>query len=147
MQILRAVAFARVHAPACAGPWGAHAVRVLDLVSPSIRSRLRRSRPVHLAAVVVLALVLGGCAAGDPQFTPEHPAGFWLGLWHGIISWITLIVGIFEPGVEVYERSNNGGWYDFGFLLGATSIWGGGSSAGYHRSRRGRRRRDADTVV
>lgn len=99
------------------------------------------------AAGLMVALVLCSCAAGDPQFTPEHPAGFWLGLWHGMISWVTLIVGIFDQGVEVYERNNTGGWYDFGFLFGATSIWGGGSSAGYHRSRRSRRRRDADTVV
>lgn len=94
--------------------------------------------------LVVFALTLCGCVAGEPQFSPAHPANFWLGLWHGIISWITLIVGVFDQGVEVYERNNNGGWYDFGFLLGATSIWGGGSSAGYHRSRRRRgRRRDA----
>jgi hypothetical protein len=125
---------------------------VLDLVSTRLRSLLRRGTPVQrtaIIAVVVLALTLCGCAAGDPQFTPERPAGFWLGLWHGMISWITLIVGIFDQGVEVYERENTGGWYDFGFLLGATSIWGGGSSAGYHRSRRRWRgaRRDADTVV
>jgi hypothetical protein len=99
------------------------------------------------AAIVMLALALCGCTAGDPQFTPEEPANFWLGLWHGAISVITLIVGIFEPAVEVYERNNTGGWYDFGFLLGVTSVWGGGSSAGYHRSRRRRRDRfEADTV-
>lgn len=122
---------------------------MLDLASSPIDSLLRRPGLVRPAAAVVLAVVLCGCAAGDPQFTPEQPAGFWLGLWHGMISWITLIVGIFDQGVEVYERHNTGGWYDFGFLLGATSIWGGGSSAGYHRSRRSRRRNrgDADTVV
>jgi hypothetical protein len=126
---------------------------VLDLASTRLRALLRRNtfvqRPAAIAAVVVLAFVLCGCAAGDPQFTPERPAGFWLGLWHGMISWITLIVGIFDQTVEVYERNNTGGWYDFGFLFGATSIWGGGSSAGYHRSRRSRRRgrAEADTVV
>jgi hypothetical protein len=128
---------------------------VLDLASTRLRSLLRRGTSVQRAAiiaVVVLALALCGCAAGDPQLTSERPAGFWLGLWHGIISWVTLIVGIFDPSVEVYERNNTGGWYDFGFLLGATSIWGGGSSAGYHRSHRRWRggrgdRRDADTVV
>jgi hypothetical protein len=119
---------------------------VLDLASTRPRSSIRRGGRARSAAagaaVVVLALVLGGCAAGDPQFTPEDPANFWLGLWHGMISWITLVVGIFDEGVKVYEIDNTGGWYDFGFLLGATSIWGGGSSAGYHRSRR-RRRDDA----
>lgn len=27
----------------------------------------------------------------------------------------------------VYETNNTGGWYDFGFLLGVSCIWGGGS--------------------
>lgn len=118
---------------------------MLDLASTHLRSSIRRGRvrpAVAGVAVVMLVLVLCGCAAGDPQFTADHPANFWLGLWHGVISWITLIVGIFDEGVRVYEVDNTGGWYDFGFLLGATSIWGGGSSAGYHRSRR-RRRTDA----
>jgi hypothetical protein len=125
---------------------------VLDLASTRLRSLLRQrtfaQQSTVVAAAGVLALVLCSCAAGDPQFTPERPAGFWLGLWHGMISWITLVVGIFDQSVEVYERNNNGGWYDFGFLFGATSIWGGGSSAGYHRSRRRRRgRAEADTIV
>ncbi len=82
--------------------------------------------------------MLCSCAAGDPQLTAAHPAGFWLGLWHGMISWITLIVGIFDSGVQIYERNNTGGWYDFGFLFGASCALGGGS--------RVRRRRTADTA-
>lgn len=89
----------------------------------------------------MLALVLVGCTAGDPQFTADDPAGFWVGLWHGMISMVTLVIGIFNESVQVYERNNTGGWYDFGFLVGVTSVWGGGSSAGYHRSRRRRRDR------
>jgi hypothetical protein len=90
---------------------------------------------------VLLAVVVAGCAAGDPRFTTEDPAGFLAGLWHGIISMITLVIGIFTDGVEVYERNNTGGWYDFGFLLGVSSTWGGGSSTAYHR-RRWRSRRN-----
>jgi hypothetical protein len=84
--------------------------------------------------VAISAVVLVGCAAGDPRFTPDEPAGFWTGLWHGLISCITLIVGIFVDGVRVYEIDNTGGWYDFGFLLGVAMAWGGGSH-GYHRKR------------
>lgn len=96
-------------------------------------------RASRVALAVAVSIVLVGCAAGDPRFTAEAPAGFWVGLWHGAISFVTLVVGLFQEGVEVYERNNAGGWYDFGFLMGATSVWGGGSSAGYHRSRRGKR--------
>lgn len=74
-------------------------------------------------------LLLSACAAGDAQFTPESPADFWNGLWHGIISLITLIVHLFNDSVHVYEISNAGGWYDFGFLLGVICVWGGGSHA------------------
>jgi hypothetical protein len=46
------------------------------------------------------------------------PAGFWPGLWHGYIAPITFIVSLFDAGVGIYETENNGGWYNFGFLLG-----------------------------
>ena len=72
-------------------------------------------------------LLLSACTAGDAQFTSEIPAGFWYGLWHGIISVITLIIHVFNENVLVYEVNNTGGWYDFGFLLGVICIWGGGS--------------------
>ncbi len=80
-------------------------------------------------------VLLSSCTAGNPQFTQENPAGFWWGLWHGIISVICLIIHIFNESVAVYEVSNTGGWYDFGFLLGAICIWGGGSHA-THQSRK-----------
>ena len=77
--------------------------------------------------VFLLLLLLTSCAAGDAQFTPDHTAGFWYGLWHGVISFISMIIHVFNDNVMVYEINNSGGWYDFGFLLGVISIWGGGS--------------------
>ena len=57
-----------------------------------------------------------------------QPAGFWAGFWHGIIVPITFIVSIFNPNVRIYETSNRGRLYDFGFILGlAGSIGGSGS--------------------
>jgi hypothetical protein len=79
---------------------------------------------IHVVLAVLLLACAASCAAGDPRFTAEAPAGFWLGLWHGIIAIITLVIGIFDDSVRVYEIHNTGGWYDFGFLLGALSIWG-----------------------
>ncbi len=84
----------------------------------------------------VLALV-ASCAAGDPRFTADAPAGFWMGLWHGLIAWVALIIGLFNDHVEIYERVNTGGWYDLGFLLGATSLFGAGHQS--HRRWRGRK--------
>lgn len=93
-----------------------------------------------LAAVVVL-LALAGCAAGPNtlQGSPDPEgdvAGFWLGLWHGIIAPITFIISLFSDTVEMYDVHNNGGWYNFGFLLGVMIIFGGGGGG----TCRGRRR-------
>jgi len=76
---------------------------------------------------VPILLLLSSCTAGDSSFTADTPAGFWYGLWHGIISFISLIIHIFNDNVVVYEINNSGGWYDFGFLLGVIFLWGGGS--------------------
>ena len=73
-----------------------------------------------------VVLFLTACTAGDAQFTQQSPAGFFYGLWHGVISVVALIIHIFNDSVLVYETNNTGGWYDFGFLFGVTSIWGGG---------------------
>lgn len=80
---------------------------------------------------VMLIPILFACTAGNPQFSQETPAGFWYGLWHGIISVITLLIHVFNQNVSVYEINNSGGWYDFGFLLGVISVWGGSSHATY----------------
>ena len=52
------------------------------------------------------------------------PAGFWAGFWHGNIAGITFVVSLFNKGVSIYETHNNGGWYNFGFLLGVSSLFG-----------------------
>ncbi len=58
------------------------------------------------------------------------PAGFWPGFWHGLVSPITFLISLFNPGVRIYEVNNRGLLYDFGFLLGASiSLAGGGSQA------------------
>ena len=53
-------------------------------------------------------------------------AGFWLGIWHGLISPVTFIISIFSSGVRLYEVHNNGGWYNFGFVIGAGLFLSGG---------------------
>jgi len=84
-------------------------------------------RLLKFLAFIPVALLLASCAAGDAQFTQDDPAGFWYGLWHGIIAFISLIIHVFNDSVAVYETNNTGGWYDFGFLLGVICIWGGSS--------------------
>ncbi|MDF1596508.1 MAG: hypothetical protein P1T08_10505 [Acidimicrobiia bacterium] len=88
-----------------------------------------------LVTVILFALLLAACAAGpNPQVDVAtdngEMAGFWLGLWHGIILPIVFIISLFSDNVNVYEVFNNGGWYNFGFVLGAGTFLGGSSRAG-----------------
>ena len=70
-------------------------------------------------------LLVAGCAAGpNPVSTPHAPAGFWLGLWQGLIVPITFLVSLFNERVSIYEVHNNGNWYDFGFVLGIYIVFG-----------------------
>ena len=57
-----------------------------------------------------------------------NPAGFWAGLWHGLIMPFTFFVSLFDSGVRIYEANNNGRWYEFGFIIGASSAFGGTAS-------------------
>jgi hypothetical protein len=87
--------------------------------------------------VIVAALLLAACAAGaNPEVgtaaADGDVAGFFLGLWHGIISPVTFVISLFTDGVNIYEVHNNGNWYDFGFVLGAGILFGG-SFAGARR--------------
>jgi len=80
----------------------------------------RRSRPEAGAGIgVVVLLALASCAPGpNTQHAVAngagHIAGFWLGLWHGIIAPITFLISLFSSHVNVYEIHNNGNWYNFG---------------------------------
>ena len=94
------------------------------------RSTLRSTLPL----LVLCALVLAACAPGanplrDQAGDTGKLAGFWLGLWHGAIAWITFIVSLFDARVSVYEVHNSGWPYNLGFLFGAGAFHGGGASA------------------
>jgi|SRR5215475_12474549 len=106
---------------------------------------MTKRRLVLAALVPAAVLVLASCAAGpnDVAQTSTAAAGFWLGLWHGLISPITFPISLLNENVSIYEVHNNGNWYDFGFMLGVSAIFSGvfgGGMAGRSssRSRRGR---------
>ncbi len=50
-------------------------------------------------------------------------AGILLGLWHGIISPVTLVLSFAKPGVQMYEVHNDGSQYNLGFLLGVALVF------------------------
>jgi hypothetical protein len=81
------------------------------------------------------ALLLAACAPGPNEFAQTASvAGFWRGLWHGLIAPVTFVISLFNHNVGVYEIHNSGNWYNFGFVLGILCHHGG-SAAGRNRRR------------
>jgi hypothetical protein len=86
-----------------------------------------RDRLGRAVLVALLLVLVAGCAAGPNPAAGHGPdqAGFWLGLWQGLISPITFLVSLFTDTVNVYEVHNSGNWYDFGFILGVMIAFSG----------------------
>jgi hypothetical protein len=95
--------------------------------------KINRLLPVLL--ILVLGMVMSSCAPGDARFDAA-PAGFWYGLWHGLISFVTFIISLFKDNVNIYEVNNTGKLYNLGFILGVMIIFGGGSKGTCARRRR-----------
>ena len=94
---------------------------------------MKRLRTLLSALVVAVGgLVLAACAPGANDVAVSgagEPAGFWLGLWHGVITPVTFVISLFNDNVNLYEVHNNGNWYNFGFVLGLSVVFGSGSRA------------------
>jgi hypothetical protein len=91
-----------------------------------------------LLVVMLLFVVVAGCAPGNPRWHREtgRPANFWAGLWHGLIIVVTFIVSLFTREVTIHEANNVGWAYNLGFLLGAMIALGGGARSACHKKRR-----------
>ena len=85
-----------------------------------LRTRAARAWGAGLAVL----LLLTACAPGaNPEVsTGPDPAGFFLGVWQGLILPVTFVVSLFNDDVSIYEVQNNGHLYDLGFLLGAGGL-------------------------
>jgi hypothetical protein len=103
-----------------------------------IKIQEKMMRGIILTFVILaLSITLSGCFPGGRHYSPQEPAGFFTGIWHGWIAPISLIVGLFKSEVRVYEVANTGWWYDLGFYIAVIS--GFGSVA---LSRRGKKHHD-----
>lgn len=87
-------------------------------------------RTFAFAYVLLVAVLFTGCADVTPikECVIDTPYGFLGGLWHGIIAPFSFIGSLFSDDIAMYAVNNNGGWYDFGFVLGAGILFGGSSS-------------------
>lgn len=99
---------------------------------------MKASETVRVVAIFAILLLVAGCTAGpNPTVGQAGPsgdiAGFWLGLWHGMIVPISFVVSLFNDNVHIYEVYNNGGWYNFGFACGVGGLAGGSTSTSRKR--------------
>jgi hypothetical protein len=90
---------------------------------------------------IALVVVLASCAVPvhiDTCVAGARVYGFWNGLWHGMTAGISFIGSLINPEkYVVYAVNNNGGWYNFGFLLGVGGALGSGGVS-FRGSRRKR---------
>ena len=100
-----------------------------------------KKRLVFLAIAILSVLAVAGCAAGansavDVPDDEGKSAGFWSGMWHGIISPITFFISLASDNVNIYEVHNTGNWYDFGFMFGLSIVFSGTAGGAARSARR-----------
>lgn len=93
---------------------------------------MKHSKYLNLTIAIGLLVLLTACAGPNTMMDKPSPTGdvadFWSGIVHGLIAPFTFIISLFDDGIAMYEVHNNGAWYDFGFVLGAGILFGGGGS-------------------
>lgn len=96
------------------------------------KERISGIRTAYSLLGIGIIVLLAGCADAvnvKLLLTSEDPAGFLSGLWHGIIAPISFFGSLFSDKIAIYAVNNTGGWYDFGFVIGAGILFGGGGRA------------------
>jgi len=87
----------------------------------------------NLLSIVLISLIsiaiLSSCMPNPTEAMIKKPAGFFMGVWHGWIAPLSLIIGFFNDTTRIYEPNNTGWWYDFGFYMAIISGFGGLSLA------------------
>jgi hypothetical protein len=86
---------------------------------------LLAKRILLLILILSLLTTLTGCVPGDGKNNTDNPAGFFWGIWHGWVAPLSLILSLFDKNISIYEVSNTGFWYDFGFYISIISGFGG----------------------
>jgi hypothetical protein len=103
-------------------------------------------KPFTFVLMAVLLVLVTGCTPGTPKQidtagaslktsvpgpNPQvntadsngQAAGILLGIWHGVISPVTLVLSFANPETQMYEVHNDGSQYNLGFLLGVAILF------------------------
>ncbi len=108
-----------------------------------------KNKTLLIISLFILFLITACTAGANNMLNTANPAGeiagFWLGLWHGLIIIITFVISLFNDNVTTYEIHNNGGWYNFGFILGIM-IAIGGSGKGTCKSKKSHKEKEWEEI-
>ncbi|BDW12333.1 hypothetical protein PSHI8_24170 [Polynucleobacter sp. SHI8] len=83
---------------------------------------MRYLKPIFY--IVLISLVLTGCAH---HYAPEEigdPYGFLSGLWHGYIVIFSFLGWLFLDDVYIIGQPNTGLFYYIGFVMGVMGFFG-----------------------
>lgn len=86
---------------------------------------MRHRLLVLTAFLLIGSLFIAGCFPVDGGRPGDDRAGFFTGIWHGWIAPISIVLGIFDSQIRVYEVHNTGWWYDLGYYMAIISGFGG----------------------
>ena len=86
---------------------------------------MKKKNILIICATIALLLFVTSCVPGSGSNSPTNPAGFFKGIWHGWVAPVSLIWGLFESNIRIYEVNNTGWLYDLGFYISIISGFGG----------------------
>lgn len=89
--------------------------------------KLNNKRFFVFLICIFVSLLISSCAY-QPEPMAYDPPGFFSGVLHGFLIFFSFIGSIFTD-IRIYAFPNSGGWYDLGYLLGATMFLGGGGAS------------------
>lgn len=81
---------------------------------------------IKILIPLIVILLVSGCADSVTlqQAINVEPVGFWYGVWHGVTFTFAFFGQLVWDDIAIYAIYNNGGWYDFGFWIGACTVSG-----------------------
>jgi hypothetical protein len=105
---------------------GCSAVPFLQINTPVPNAQAGTPTPSGQINVPGVSIQVYAAGPNPMVNTPDaqgRVAGIWLGVWHGFISPVTLLLSFFNKDMQMYEVHNAGNQYDLGFFVGLAIVF------------------------
>jgi hypothetical protein len=87
---------------------------------------MKRRNITIFASLILLLINLSSCAPSGYEY---NEAGFFSGIWHGLIIVFSLMGKLIGMDIGIYADNNTGFTYWLGFILGIGGFGGGSASS------------------